>query len=203
MNRNLDAALRYAAQGWPVFPCAPGTKVPLAGGHGVHDATTDPAQIRQWWTGDPRRNVAIATGAPGPDVLDIDVHGDATGFPALRRLRAAGLVPDAQTIVRTPSGGCHLWFRSTDQGNGTFARHHLDFRGRGGYVVAPPSAVNGREYTVLQQRGFSLLFDWSVARAFLPPPRREFRGPAATGTTIDRLAAWVERQEPGGRNSSL
>ncbi len=86
-DRNLRAALAYATAGWRVFPCIPGEKVP-ATSHGVKDATTDPAQIRAWWARNPDRNVAIATGAPGPDVLDVDRHGDASGFPALRQLQS-------------------------------------------------------------------------------------------------------------------
>ena len=42
----LDAALRYAAKGWPVFPCH--GKIPLTP-HGFHDASTDAATIEAWW----------------------------------------------------------------------------------------------------------------------------------------------------------
>lgn len=75
----LAAALRYASAGWPVFPCtpdgtaAPDHKAPLTA-HGFKDATTDPARIRAWWHRWPDANVAIATGEPGPDVLDVDNH---------------------------------------------------------------------------------------------------------------------------------
>jgi hypothetical protein len=47
---HLAAALRYASQGVPVFPLTPRSKFPLISaaydGHGLHDATTDAAQIQ-------------------------------------------------------------------------------------------------------------------------------------------------------------
>src|SRR5690349_24273155 len=88
-------ALRYAAHGWPVFPCRPGSKEP-ATRHGFLDASTDPGQIRSWWRRQPSANLAIATGRPGPDVLDVDQHGPAgSGFAAFRRLRDEGLLNTA------------------------------------------------------------------------------------------------------------
>src|SRR6266536_3521243 len=80
-NPRLAAALRYAQANWPVFPCIPGEKVP-ATRHGFLDAATDPDKITWWWSRNPERNVAIATGTPGPDVLDVDVHKDGNGFAA-------------------------------------------------------------------------------------------------------------------------
>ena len=49
------------------------------------------------------RNVAIATGAPGPDVLDVDVKPDGSGFAAFNRLKQAGLLTGARALVRTPT----------------------------------------------------------------------------------------------------
>jgi hypothetical protein len=101
--------------GWLVFPCRPNNpdcrdpkcrrcKAPLTE-HGFEDATTDPEVIRAWWARWPAANVAIATGAPGPDVLDVDVKPGGSGWPALRRLKRAGLLTGAARLVRTPSGG--------------------------------------------------------------------------------------------------
>ena len=108
------AALAYAAAGWPVFPCKPDQKAPDTA-HGFKDATTDPAVIRRWWRPWPDRNVAIATGAPGPDVLDVDVKPDGSGFPAFNRLKRAGVLAGARALVRTPSGGLHAYFAGTGQ----------------------------------------------------------------------------------------
>jgi Bifunctional DNA primase/polymerase, N-terminal len=54
---HLAHALRYAERGFPVFPLSPRSKLPLVpaerGGHGLHDATTDPAAILLWWEAHP------------------------------------------------------------------------------------------------------------------------------------------------------
>jgi hypothetical protein len=60
--------------------------------HGFKEATTDPVRIRAWWARHPACNVAIATGTPGPDVLDVDQRGEAgNGFAAFNRLHREGL----------------------------------------------------------------------------------------------------------------
>ena len=120
----LRQALAFAARGWPVLPCLPGQKIP-ATAHGYRDATTDPDQITAWFCRHPGRNLAIATGAPGPDVLDVDQHGPVgDGFAALIRLRDARLLTGAAAYVRTPSGGLHAYFTGTHQRNGHLSAHH-------------------------------------------------------------------------------
>ena len=140
----LRQALAFAASGWPVLPCLPGQKIP-ATTHGYRDATTDPDQITAWFGRHPDRNLAIATGAPGPDVLDVDDHGPAgNGYPAFRQLQEAGLLDSATVYVRTPSGGLHAYFTGTTQHCGHLPDCHLDFRSAGGYVLTPPSQIGGR-----------------------------------------------------------
>ena len=86
----LAQALAYADTGWPVFPCRPNDpacpggercqcKAPMTLS-GFKDASTGPAVIRAWWARWPSANVAIATGAPGPDVLDVDIKDGGSGF---------------------------------------------------------------------------------------------------------------------------
>ena len=169
----LRQALAYARRGWPVFPCQPGQKVP-ATPHGYRDATTDPEQITGWFSRHPDCNLAIATGAPGPDVLDIDVHGPAgNGYAALVRLHCAGLLEGAYGYVRTPSGGLHIYFTGTAQRSGHLAAHHLDFRSAGGYVLAPPSQVDGHPYLSwgTPGRDGTLSWDTRLPRAACNPSR--------------------------------
>jgi hypothetical protein len=198
-----EQAQAYAAHGWPVFPCQPGTKEP-ATRHGFLDATTDPGQIRWWWRRQPDANVAVATGAPGPDVLDVDQHGQAgSGFAALNQLNRAGLVQGASAIVSTPSGGLHLYFAGTGQRSGKLPSHHLDFRGQGGYIVAPPSQVGGRPYRLVRHQARAASLDWVKAAALLEPDRCA-RPPGPAGSAdLGHLAGWVGRLGEGNRNDGL
>ena len=165
----LRQALAFATCGWPVLPCLPGQKIP-ATAHGYRDATTDPGQIDDWFGRHPDWNLAIATGAPGPDVLDVDDHGPAgNGYPAFRRLRAAGLLDGAAIYVRTPSGGLHAYFTGSRQRNGHLPGHHLDFRSAGGYVLTPPSQIDGQPYQLTGQPGGRGGLDWAAVTRLLQP----------------------------------
>jgi hypothetical protein len=206
LNPRLAAALRYARAGWPVLPCVPGEKVP-ATPHGFHDASSDPQRIAAWWTASPGRNVGIGTGVPGPDVLDIDRHPDGSGFPALNRLLREGLVPRPLAIVRTPGGGIHAYYKGTGQRNGHLPAEHVDFRGRGGYVVAPPSVVGARRYEIVRHEPGEATFDWDAARRLLDPQPEPATRTAEPGSDRPRdlthLAGWVAAQREGNRNAAL
>jgi Bifunctional DNA primase/polymerase, N-terminal len=201
----LRQALAYAARGWPVFPCQVGQKTP-ATAHGYRDATTDEQQITAWFTRNPHWNVAIATGAPGPDVLDADDHGPAgNGYAAFAALSRARLLDGTAAYVRTPSGGLHAYFTGSAQRNGHLPAHHLDFRSRGGYVVAPPSRVDGKPYRLIRTLQANGGLDWATVTA-LPEPRRQIARPQprpAPDRDLTHLARWVASQAEGNRNAGL
>ncbi|GAB3718774.1 bifunctional DNA primase/polymerase [Nocardiopsis nanhaiensis] len=201
----LQAALDLAARSWPVFPCAPGAKEPLGAlvPHGVKDATTDPARITDWWTRCPDANVAIATGAPAVDVFDVDNKPDGDGFDAMERAKIAGLLAGACALVRTPSGGLHLYYAGTGRGCGALPKHFLDFKATGGYVLAPPSVVDERDrkastdpgrrgpYTLLQERKIPPAeLDWEAIKRLLSPPARP-RAPRRPTAHTGELPLWV------------
>jgi hypothetical protein len=201
----LWRALEYADRGWPVFPCHAGRKTP-ATAHGYRDATTDPDQITAWFTRNPRWNVAIATGLPGPDVLDVDDHDRAgNGYAAFAKLSRAGLLDGAAAYVRTPSGGLHAYFTGSDQRNGHLPGHHLDFRSRGGYVLAPPSQVDGKPYQIIGELETNGGLDWATVTALLEPQRQitQSQSRPASDRDLSHLARWVASQQQGNRNAGL
>jgi hypothetical protein len=197
----LRAALAYAGAGWQVFPCKPDQKAPDTA-HGFKDATTDPAVIRRWWPS--ARNVAIATGAPGPDILDIDVKPDGSGFAAFNRLKRAGLLAGARAIVRTPSGGLHVYFTGTGQPCGRLVRDFVDFKSSGGYVVAPPSVVGSKRYALLDhRRGADGRLDWQAVTRLLDPPKPAVKPGRRDVGDLGKLVSWVAALKEGNRNGGL
>lgn len=219
----LHKALRYASVQWPVFPChwtaagkcscgdpecGPAGKHPLTR-NGVKDASTDPAVIETWWRRWPCANVAIATGGTAPDVVDFDTKAGKPGRATYERLRRAGLLVGCHTTITTPSGGFHLYYLGSGQGNGAIAAHGVDFRSTGGYVLAPPSAIHGIGYVVAGWRNHFEAdvhgVDWSAIRRFLipPPAPRSPRASSDAGDDHAELIRWMAAQPEGGRNNAL
>jgi hypothetical protein len=117
--------------------------------------------------------------------------------------------------VRTGSGGCHLYVAATGAGNRARLLPGVDWRGAGGYVVAPPSLhASGERYR------------WTRSRAgtFPPCPPELYRlltaplpnaAPSSAGATVVRhpagyAAAALEAEElevrtapVGRRNNTL
>jgi hypothetical protein len=146
------AAQWYARHGLPVFPLTPGAKVPMDGRltccggthrRGCSDARTDPRAAAYWWAQHPDANVGVATGHV-VDVIDVD------GPAGWRSWLDGADWPPVLGVVSTPRpGGVHRYVRVTGRGNGQGIAPGVDFRGRGGYVVAPPSVIDGRRYSWL------------------------------------------------------
>ena len=143
MSTCRDAALAYAAQGWAVFPLLPNKKTP-ATPHGLKDATTNPVTIHTLFTNP--CNVGIATGH-GLVVIDLDVKPGRDGIETWKDLCASHPPLDTFECL-TPSGGRHLYFQTTHTIANSASKLGLgiDVRGDGGYVVAPPSTLDGKAY---------------------------------------------------------
>jgi len=94
--------------------------------------------------------VGIATGAAGLVVIDVDVK-TVDGLAAWRTIvEQYGPELEETAMARTPSGGRHLYYLAKDHDFACTAGKlapGIDVRGRGGYVIAPPSlGANGNAY---------------------------------------------------------
>jgi hypothetical protein len=209
------AAIRYANLGIPVFPCVPGGKQPLTP-NGFHDATSSAHTVHSWWQRTPDANIGLPTGANTAIlVVDIDVHPGGNGFAAFELARTEGLADNWGWMVRTPSGGIHAYYPAgadLKQRSWQAPSAHVDFRGDGGYVIAPPSRieVDGEIKTydviaVTTQAAKPL--DAIKLRQFLEPPRpRPLTPPSGLppkGCRPEALARVVALTPEGGRNRAL
>jgi hypothetical protein len=233
MSALLEAALGYAARGIPVYPvhwprripdraslacscprgpsCDRPAKHPLVR-HGIHDATCDPGQLDCWWQRWPHANLGLATGIIF-DALDVD--GPA-GLAALRQLAGATDLRLPGPLVATGGGGWHHWFRPTGLGNRPpRGLAHVDWRGRGGCVLAPPSRhASGGTYRWLVGPDAAPLPEAPAAlRALVDPDPATTRPtgpdrPPALGHPYGRRVLVAElaalgRAIPGHRNRTL
>ena len=169
-QRPRDAALLWAAAGYPVFPCST-RKSPLTP-RGYLDATTDVGTIMRWWRAHPDALMGLPTGeVTGLLVVDLDRKSPADdGVASLAALRGRRQMP-VHPCVTTRSGGQHLYWRyPPGSGIRCSARRvgaGIDVRGTGGYVIAPPSAG----YAVLVDAPLCVPPDWLLR--LLAPPRRQ------------------------------
>ena len=207
-----EAALVYAAAGVAVFPCVPDGKRPLTR-HGLLDATCDARAVARWWRRWPDANIGLPTGTQ-VEVVDVDRRPTGSGFAALERAQAAGMVDGWVCIVRTPSRGLHLYYPvRPDRPQRCWAEPsvHVDFRGEGGYVLVPPSQVvttDGERggYRPIATGRDPRPVDATALRRLLRPPRQPRPArPLTPSGRLDgqRLAAWLASQPIGNRNGGL
>ena len=210
--------------------CAEGSSCPSPGKHplerlaphGSHDATDDTIVVAEWWQIAPYANVAVATGTAldgGPSRLGVvDVDSRHNGFASLRALVAA--TPEAKDAwvairgaprVATGGGGAHLYVATPERANSAGAagtdREGVDFRGSGGYVVAPPSRhISGGHYRWITPLGAATLPP-------LPGPLAEWlklpvKPPVSSGTSrtrshLDEVADPLARRRLGAYRDAV
>jgi hypothetical protein len=228
-----DAVLAYAARGFRVLPlhhpvqirsrsqpggvgcscgdpdCGPVGKHPRPR-NGLHDATSDPARLARWSQRWPNVNIGLVTGELA-DVLDVD--GPA-GRAALRRWATQHDVHLDGPLVGTGSGW-HHYLAPAGSGNRAGLLEQVDWRGRGGYVIAPPSLhANGTRYRWLRPLASELPdVPWPLRNLLIParqqqpePPPRFREEPAGHPygrVALQRELAAVAQAPKGRRNHTL
>lgn len=141
MSDVADAAEQYAQAGRVVFPVLDKhtPRVPFAS---LEPGPLHVRQVRYWWRKWPDAWLGLRTG-DGLVVIDVDPkHG--------------GRIDQAWPVTRTertPSGGAHLFYASTERVPNSAGKvgPGIDVRGHHGYVVAAPSP------------GYELAIDASIA----------------------------------------
>lgn len=112
------------------------------------------AAIDQWWSRNPSYNIGMVPEQAGLFVVDLDIKGG-----GLENWTALEGDKPATYTVATPSGGWHLYFTGSGPTGASRLAPGIDTRGRGGYVLVPPSVVDDLPYWVV---------DDTIAAAPLP-----------------------------------
>ncbi|MFC7217979.1 bifunctional DNA primase/polymerase [Streptomyces polyrhachis] len=202
--------------GEPPAPCRGECGLP---GHGVHDATTDPAALRALFAAAPwATGYGIACCRPPHHLIgvDLDVKHGADSLAALQALGGVhGFTLPETVVVATPSGGLHLWFTGPPDAavpnSASRLAPGIDVRGRGGYLTGPGSRTLAGGYRLAAG---SALFPAPVPAALLrlltapptptaPPPRRAPGPPRTPDARAEALVRFVQRSRPGERNARL
>jgi len=221
-NEKLEAALKYAARGWRVFPLLPNTKRPAICGWDK-DATTEGKTICEWWKQTPEANVAILCGAGdcGPYVVDIDAPKGGHKSDGAASLAAAGITLPPTLTAITPNEGRHLYFglltppkrEQIHTGANINGLLGVDIRAAGGYIVAPPSTIDGKAYKWTNYDTTRFLADYPSALHWKEQPKAEpaplpaVRVESRTDAT-ERARLYLNSCDPaisgqGGHNATL
>lgn len=210
----IEVALQYAEFGFAVLPLQRNGKAPLTTESfpsGFKSATTDKNKLAAHWKQHPTSNIGLWI-RNNLIIMDIDVHNE-NGFASLAVLeREFGKLP-ATFSIDTPTGGKHYYFR-LPQGV-TIDRQINAFKGidllTNGYVVASPSVINGKKYSVSSGSINSIAYlpNW-LLKAFETHRKRpssehmdrintpQYKpGKKYTGALLDELVAGAT---VGGRN---
>lgn len=181
-----EAALAYAALGWPVLPLHPRAKTPLGSlvKTGLLEASSDIDVVRGWWGRQPGANIGLRTGIAF-DVVDLD--GDA----AMASLKT--LVPGYKHPgpVSATGKGWHLLFQPTGARNAANKLPGIDFRGQNGYIVAPPSVhPNGHQYLWAKEGPLPPPSEW--LDTIVTPKREAFSGSSIDPDDLDPIVnTWM------------
>ncbi|WP_396124806.1 bifunctional DNA primase/polymerase [Corynebacterium sp. HS2168-gen11] len=142
-----DAAVELATWGFEVGPLR--GKIPLTQ-HGHRNFTNDMAQVHRWWSKWPTANIGARPPAYAI-VLDVDPRND--GMTTWEQINNNQPI-DNTLVVRTGSGGLHVWFSLPYAIAPTWIRATagagIDIKTHKGYLVMPGSVhpATGEHYTV-------------------------------------------------------
>lgn len=145
--------LQVAERGAKLFPLAPHSKKPLVDHWQLDNNTSDPKELQEIADQFLGCNWAMVTG-PASHLfgVDYDCKGGKSGLDWYQqKLEQYGPEWADTRRVRTPTGGLHdhfLWPANIPIGNDNNGKlaPGVDIKGIGGYLVVPPSEIDGKRY---------------------------------------------------------
>jgi hypothetical protein len=154
MNTMEEAALQYLERGWSPIPAKPAEKRPQFAWKDFQTRRASQEEVHQWYKSVPNGNLSIVTGTIS-DLTVIDIDGEI----GLHSLDANHIVLPPTLTVKTPHGH-HFYYKYQGKPS-TIAGllDHVDVRGNGGCVCAPPSVTPSGTYTVIRDLPIAELGD--------------------------------------------
>ncbi len=148
----LQKAAKYYSEdlGFAIIPVGKDKK-PLISWKEFQERFPRKDEVAGWWEKWPDANIGLITGKIN-SIFVIDIDEPAQGLEALKPYFR---LEDLDTPVCKTTKGLHIYFQYFE-GASNFTRtfQGTDGRGEGGYVIAPPSRINGGpEYTWEPGRG--------------------------------------------------
>lgn len=195
-------ALELARLGFHVFPVQlkDGKKKPLTAEGELTaarwSASADVAVVHQAFKKYPNAAIGIATGESGLVVVDIDTkkHGEKWLKENFKEMRAG-------YIVRSPSGGQHLYYLAREgskvRNSASDIAPGVDIRGEGGYVVAYDDVIRGNLKSIKE---LPLWLHTAASKSGKNTRRIDFSGETPKeGQRSDRLIKYGGRLVASGK----
>ena len=170
----ITAAHQYFMLGFSIIPVQKNSKVPAVKWKDYQNRQCTWGEIGEWFV-DNNLNIGLVTGEiSGLIVIDEDSYKE--------KFKNENL--ESPLFVTTPRGGRHLYFKYDEPiKNSVNADKATDIRGTGGFVLLPPSSIDGNFYK------------WNI----FPTPEILSSLPVVSQTILDILKP-VNNQ--GGTNSA-
>tara|TARA_R110002020_G_scaffold341992_1_gene556525 strand:- start:879 stop:3029 length:2151 start_codon:yes stop_codon:yes gene_type:complete len=130
-----------AEQNRSIIPLLPNDKKPKGKWDKFQKERMTPDQAFNHFEANPNDNIGMVTGKiSGISVIDVD------GEEGVHSLKESGIELPDTAVVKTPKGWHYYYKYNPELKQGANRLNKVDIRNDGGYVVVPPSEINGVHY---------------------------------------------------------
>lgn len=186
MNELKQAAIQLAEEGFWIFPCRAGTKIPAIKGYRKKRMTVE--DVEKWWDDHPDDNIGMCPDINDLVVLDLDLYKEECNWDR---------VVEPTMMVSSASGGEHHYFEAGDnQFPGKFNGYEgVDIK-HNGLVVLPPSRFENGQYEWGNDEPAAELPSWFPTKVQVEvDPMASQLLMAGRGEGADRLVETVRNAE--------